>query len=161
MFRESYGTKLTLKFAATVFLVFSCFIHMSSLYIRHNFKIRNMIPFGKLNRRICIGSSLTAIKAVLIALINVGKHFIDICSFAWPDLPSRSRTRVADRTMSTISTALRHFKEPTKEQLTEIFFSLPPSGSGESQPNGEDVDKMEINAVLSIADGIEDSYVCE
>lgn len=63
--------------------------------------------------------------------------------------------------MSTISTALRHFKEPTKEQLTEIFFSLPPSGSGESQPNGEDVDKMEINAVLSIADGIEDSYVCE
>lgn len=63
--------------------------------------------------------------------------------------------------MSTISTALRHFKEPTKEQLTEIFFSLPPSSSGESQPNGEDVDKMEINAVLSIADGIEDSYVCE
>jgi hypothetical protein len=59
--------------------------------------------------------------------------------------------------MSTISTALRHFKEPTKEQLTEIFFSLPPLGSGESQSSG-DVDKMDINAVLSIADGIEDSY---
>jgi TBC1 domain family member 8/9 len=63
--------------------------------------------------------------------------------------------------MSTISTALRHFKEPTKEQLTEIFFSLPPLGSGESQSSGEDVDKMDINAVLSIADGVEDSYVCD
>lgn len=63
--------------------------------------------------------------------------------------------------MSTISTALRHFKEPTKEQLTEIFFSLPPLGSGEFQSNGEDVEKMDINAVLSIADGIEDSYVCD
>lgn len=63
--------------------------------------------------------------------------------------------------MSTISTALRHFKEPTKKQLTEIFFSLPPLGSAsESQSNAEDVDKMDINAVLSIADGIEDSYVC-
>ena len=61
--------------------------------------------------------------------------------------------------MSTISTALRHFKEPTKEQLTEIFFSLPSVGSGESQSSG-DVDKMDINAVLSIADGVEDSYVC-
>ena len=72
-----------------------------------------------------------------------------------------SRSRVADATMSTISTALRHFKEPTKKQLTEIFFSLPPLGSGESQSSAEDVDKMDINAVLSIADGIEDSYVCD
>ena len=63
--------------------------------------------------------------------------------------------------MSTISTALRHFKEPTKKQLTEIFFSLPPLGSDESQSTAEDVDKMDINAVLSIADGIEDSYVCD
>ena len=61
--------------------------------------------------------------------------------------------------MSTISTALRHFKEPTKEQLTEIFFSLPPSGSGESQSSGDDVDKMDINAVLSVADRVDDSYV--
>lgn len=60
--------------------------------------------------------------------------------------------------MATISTALRHFKEPTKEELTEIFFSLPSSGSAESQPSGDDVDKMDINAVLSVADGIEDSY---
>ena len=59
--------------------------------------------------------------------------------------------------MSTISTALRHFKEPTKKQLTEIFFSLPPLDSGDS---ADDVDKMDINAVLSIAD-IEDSYVCD
>ena len=64
--------------------------------------------------------------------------------------------------MSTISTALRHFKEPSKKQLTEIFFSLPPLGSDDSQSNAEgDVDKMDINAVLSIADGIEDSYVCD
>jgi hypothetical protein len=65
--------------------------------------------------------------------------------------------------MSTISTALRHFKEPTKKQLTEIFFSLPPLGAepGDSQSSAEDVDKMDINAVLSIADGDEDSYVCD
>ena len=76
-------------------------------------------------------------------------------------VPNEHTGQGSRRTMSTISTALRHFKEPTKKQLTEIFFSLPPLGSVESQSNAEDVDKMDINAVLSIADGIEDSYVCD
>lgn len=72
--------------------------------------------------------------------------------------------------MSTISTQLRHFKEPTKDQLTEIFFSIPPQeppadGSGgatpvEKLPNEEPLEKMEINAVLSLGvQGEEDSYV--
>ncbi|KAF4611272.1 hypothetical protein D9613_006620 [Agrocybe pediades] len=58
--------------------------------------------------------------------------------------------------MSTISTALRHFKEPTKEQLTQIFFSLPPL---ESLKTGEKdaQDRMDINAVLSLGEA-EDSY---
>ena len=58
--------------------------------------------------------------------------------------------------MSTISTALRNFKEPTKEQLTHIFFSLSPTDVKSEQ----NVDKMEINAVLSFGvQGVEDSYV--
>lgn len=60
--------------------------------------------------------------------------------------------------MATISTALRHFKEPTKEQLTHIFFSIPPVIEG-TQPVGEDVEEMEINAVLSLGEAVEDSYV--
>lgn len=72
--------------------------------------------------------------------------------------------------MSTISTQLRHFKEPTKDELTEIFFSVPPaalnaprSGSAtpsETLPGEEQLEKMEINAVLSMGvQGQEDSYV--
>lgn len=72
--------------------------------------------------------------------------------------------------MSTISTQLRHFKEPTKDQLTEIFFSIPPAAAGygkldpgtpvEKLPNEEPLEKMEINAVLSLGvQGEEDSYV--
>lgn len=76
--------------------------------------------------------------------------------------------------MSTISTALRNFKEPTKDQLTEIFFSLPatavptpkkPSNGSndEKKPSGgqdEPVERMDINAVLSLGvQGEEDSYV--
>ena len=62
--------------------------------------------------------------------------------------------------MSTISTALRHFKEPTKEQLTQIFFSLPALESGEDaeKSGDQDVSKMDINAVLSLGEA-EDSYV--
>ncbi|KAG6865573.1 hypothetical protein C0991_001332 [Blastosporella zonata] len=63
--------------------------------------------------------------------------------------------------MSTISTALRHFKEPTKEQLTQIFFSLPSTGSldGTEKTAEQHVEKMEINAVLSLGvQGVEDSY---
>ena len=60
--------------------------------------------------------------------------------------------------MSTISTALRHFKEPTKEQLTQIFFSLP-AGDEAGQSGGLDQEKMDISAVLSLGEAIEDSYV--
>lgn len=64
--------------------------------------------------------------------------------------------------MSTISTALRNFKEPTKEQLTQIFFSLPSVGSldGTAKTSAQEVEKMDINAVLSLGvQGVEDSYV--
>ena len=70
--------------------------------------------------------------------------------------------------MSTISTQLRHFKEPTKDQLTEIFFSIPPADYDkrdpgtpvEKLPNEEPLEKMEINAVFSLGvQGEEDSYV--
>ncbi|KAF8993775.1 rab-GTPase-TBC domain-containing protein [Cyathus striatus] len=60
--------------------------------------------------------------------------------------------------MSTISTALRNFKEPTKEQLTQIFFSLPTIPQDVSPKGAEEPQKMEISAVLSLADGSEDSY---
>ena len=66
-------------------------------------------------------------------------------------------------TMSTISTALRNFKEPTKEQLTETFFSIPASSSSPAavaEQDEEPVEHMEINAVLSLGvHGEEESYV--
>jgi hypothetical protein len=68
--------------------------------------------------------------------------------------------------MSTISTQLRNFKEPTRDQLTHIFFSIPeaphvPVKDKEKQRSGE-VEKMEINAILSLgAQGVEDSYVSD
>ncbi|KZT21183.1 TBC-domain-containing protein [Neolentinus lepideus HHB14362 ss-1] len=59
--------------------------------------------------------------------------------------------------MSTISTQLRTFKEPTKEQLTQLFFSIPPSITARSEKDG--LERMEINAVLSLsAEAEEDSY---
>lgn len=67
--------------------------------------------------------------------------------------------------MSVISTALRNFKEPSKEELTHIFFSIPPVPESVAalqpaeKPSEDDVEKMEINAVLSLGDGEEDSYV--
>jgi hypothetical protein len=65
--------------------------------------------------------------------------------------------------MATISTALRHFKEPTKEQLTHIFFSIPPAVTGSDNGNDseaqEALEAMEINAVLSLGEAVEDSYV--
>jgi hypothetical protein len=68
--------------------------------------------------------------------------------------------------MAVISTALRHFKEPSKEQLTHIFFSIPPPESDGKDKNGEKIsadqhiEKMDINAVLSFGvQGVEDSYV--
>jgi hypothetical protein len=60
--------------------------------------------------------------------------------------------------MVTISTALRNFKEPTKEQLTQIFFSLPPDVT--ETKGDQEAEKMDINAVLSLGvHGVEDSYV--
>lgn len=80
--------------------------------------------------------------------------------------------------MATISTQLRKFKEPTKDELTRIFFSLPPeallspslsanggdSGKGKGLAAADDGDavagQMEVNAVLSLGqEGVEDSYV--
>lgn len=59
--------------------------------------------------------------------------------------------------MSTISTHLRNFKEPSKEQALRLYFSLP------KDPSPEDVGavdhKFEINAVLMLTEGQEDSYV--
>ncbi|KAJ7230398.1 rab-GTPase-TBC domain-containing protein [Mycena pura] len=67
--------------------------------------------------------------------------------------------------MSTISTALRNFKEPTKDQLTQIFFSIPVSSTASSNAKVKEkapedaVEKMEINAVLSLGvQGEEDAY---
>jgi hypothetical protein len=68
--------------------------------------------------------------------------------------------------MATISTALRNFKEPSKDQLTQAFFSIHAStlhsatvGTSKNA-GGEEVGKMEINAVLSLGEqGLEDSYV--
>lgn len=71
--------------------------------------------------------------------------------------------------MSTISTQLRNFKEPTKDQLTHIFFSIPSNFSpdGSPRPKSEkaelesQLESMDISAVLSLgAEGEEDSYVC-
>ena len=42
--------------------------------------------------------------------------------------------------MATISTVLRNFREPTREELTRIFFSLPPDDS-EFAANGTAVSK--------------------
>ncbi|KAJ7803212.1 rab-GTPase-TBC domain-containing protein [Mycena olivaceomarginata] len=64
--------------------------------------------------------------------------------------------------MSTISTALRNFKEPTKDQLTQIFFSIPtaPPNEKDAEKNpAEEIEKMDINAVLSLGvQGEEDAY---
>ncbi|KAI0741988.1 TBC-domain-containing protein [Daedaleopsis nitida] len=84
--------------------------------------------------------------------------------------------------MATISPHLRNFKELTRDQLTELFFALPassthnpesadaqavagsPSGSKEEKekgagPSETELEKMEINAVLSLGvQGEEDSY---
>ena len=50
-----------------------------------------------------------------------------------------------------ISTALRNFKEPTKDELSHIYFAIPPSANA--------IDKMDINAVLTLGDAEEESYV--
>lgn len=77
--------------------------------------------------------------------------------------------------MSTISTQLRNFKDPTKDELTELFFSIPdpqpsdvlgnsaaPNEKGSTQRAGaaDQVERMEINATLSMGPELEEeSYV--
>ncbi|KAI0700129.1 TBC-domain-containing protein [Cerioporus squamosus] len=75
--------------------------------------------------------------------------------------------------MATISPHLRNFKEPTKDQLTHLFFALPTpvnwpgaeansngtNGEKSASPPEAELEKMEINAVLSLGvQGEEDSY---
>lgn len=52
-----------------------------------------------------------------------------------------------------ISTALRNFKEPTKDELSHIYFAIPPSTLNNV------IEKMDINAVLTLGDAEEESYV--
>ncbi|KAI0080218.1 TBC-domain-containing protein [Panus rudis PR-1116 ss-1] len=60
--------------------------------------------------------------------------------------------------MSTISTQLRNFKEPTKEELNHLFFSLPPDVRSYDE-KGNEQERMEINAVLSLTtEAEEDPY---
>ena len=74
--------------------------------------------------------------------------------------------------MATISTHLRNFKEPTKDQLTQLFFSLPVDPQIEGVPekekekasgssgNGGDLERMEISATLTLGvSGVEEPYV--
>ena len=68
--------------------------------------------------------------------------------------------------MATISTQLRNFKEPTREQLNLLFFSLPPDVEHRSNGAGEkgsssDLEKIEVGVILSLGQsGLEESYVC-
>lgn len=62
--------------------------------------------------------------------------------------------------MSTISTHLRNFKEPTKEELNLLFFSLPIDAETHGGQKGGELEKMEISAVLTLGvQNIEDAYV--
>lgn len=64
--------------------------------------------------------------------------------------------------MSTISTQLRNFKEPTREQLNLLFFALPPEIENYSKENGSnaELDKIEVGAILSLGvQGVEEAYV--
>jgi TBC1 domain family member 8/9 len=67
--------------------------------------------------------------------------------------------------MSTISTQLRNFKEPTREQLNLLFFSLPldvESRSNASEKgSSNDLEKIEVGVIMSLGlEGVEESYVC-
>lgn len=70
--------------------------------------------------------------------------------------------------MSTISAQLRNFKEPTREQLNQLYFSLPidvETHGGEKGAAGE-LEKMEVPSVLTLGmqgsesrDILEQAYV--
>jgi hypothetical protein len=60
--------------------------------------------------------------------------------------------------MSTISTQLRNFKDPTKDQIIELYFCIPPKDA--AAPSPDEVERIEINATLSAGpETEEESYV--
>lgn len=62
--------------------------------------------------------------------------------------------------MATISTQLRNFKEPTKDQLNLLFFALPPEVEHYARQGGGELEKIEVGAILSLGvQGVEDAYV--
>jgi hypothetical protein len=62
--------------------------------------------------------------------------------------------------MAAIAAQLRNFKEPSKDQLTQLFFSLPSYGDSTDNDSRDELESMEINVVLSLGiPGEEDSYV--
>jgi TBC1 domain family member 8/9 len=64
--------------------------------------------------------------------------------------------------MAAVAAQLRNFKEPSKDQLTQLFFSLPNFEETTDNISRDELpEPMEINAVLSLGiAGQEDSYVC-
>ncbi|KAG9017939.1 hypothetical protein FRB90_000065, partial [Tulasnella sp. 427] len=52
--------------------------------------------------------------------------------------------------MATISTSLRAYKEPSREDHTRLFFALPPEEKAGDVGAGMGGEKMEINAVLTL-----------
>lgn len=63
--------------------------------------------------------------------------------------------------MSTISTQLRNFKEPTREQLNLLFFALPLETENYGRENGGgELETIEVGAILSLGvQGVEEAYV--
>lgn len=55
-----------------------------------------------------------------------------------------------------ISTHLRSHKEPTKDDMNRLFFSLPPAGACGTLEEG--LEKMDVSAVLTLH-GQDDSFV--
>lgn len=60
--------------------------------------------------------------------------------------------------MTTISTSLRTYKDPSKEDQTRLFFALPSEEKAGEVGAGMGGEKMEINAVLTLQHQ-EDSFV--
>jgi hypothetical protein len=74
--------------------------------------------------------------------------------------------------MSTISTQLRNFKDPTKDEIVDLFFCIPsttlnsldgspaPAAPAKDPAGADDVERMEINATLTAGpETEEESYV--
>lgn len=60
--------------------------------------------------------------------------------------------------MAAITTNLRNYKEPSKEDQTRLFFALPSEAKAGEVGSGMGAEKMEINAVLTLQNQ-EESYV--